>query len=60
LPSIRAASETKQKTLQLPQKFNDIVPEPVLDKAVLEHLKGDYDFDVHIENYFNPFGVAQQ
>ena len=38
-----------------PKKFNEIVPELALGEPVLNHLQGDYDFDVHIENYFNPF-----
>jgi len=60
LPLINASSkQSTRPTLVLPEKFNEIVPQLKFEEQVLTYLKGDYDFDVHVENYFNPFNCPQ-
>ena len=42
-------------TLIVPPKFNEEAPANKLSDSVLAQME-DYDFDVHIQNYFRPFG----
>ena len=43
-------------TLIVPPKFSEPAPPRKLEDDVLAHME-DYDFDVHIQNYFKPFGI---